>query len=107
MVQEAAQLTRATPSSASSGCRRRCGPAPAAAAGTQQELVPEALRRGNAYLWAGVDRVYPLVVATAGDPAATTALAVATSGDVRQQKRVSGAVQRPQQVASALEVGCS
>ena len=27
--------------------------------GTQEELVPEALRRANAYLEAGVDCVYP------------------------------------------------
>jgi 2-methylisocitrate lyase-like PEP mutase family enzyme len=30
--------------------------------GTQQELVPEALRRANAYLEAGVDCVYPIVL---------------------------------------------
>src|SRR4029078_5017932 len=33
-----------------------------AAAGTQDELVPEALRRANAYLEAGVDCVYPIVL---------------------------------------------
>jgi 2-methylisocitrate lyase-like PEP mutase family enzyme len=31
-------------------------------AGTQDELVPEALRRANAYLEAGVDCVYPIVL---------------------------------------------
>jgi 2-methylisocitrate lyase-like PEP mutase family enzyme len=30
--------------------------------GTQEELVPEALRRANAYLEAGVDCVYPIVL---------------------------------------------
>jgi 2-methylisocitrate lyase-like PEP mutase family enzyme len=30
--------------------------------GTQGELVPEALRRGNAYLEAGVDCVFPIVL---------------------------------------------
>ena len=30
--------------------------------GTQAELVPEALRRANAYLDAGVDCVYPIVL---------------------------------------------
>jgi 2-methylisocitrate lyase-like PEP mutase family enzyme len=30
--------------------------------GTQEELVPEALRRANAYLDAGVDCVYPIVL---------------------------------------------
>ena len=30
--------------------------------GTQAELVPEALRRANAYLEAGVDCVYPIVL---------------------------------------------
>ena len=30
--------------------------------GTQDELVPEALRRANAYLEAGVDCVYPIVL---------------------------------------------
>jgi 2-methylisocitrate lyase-like PEP mutase family enzyme len=33
-----------------------------AGAGTQQELVPEALRRANAYLEAGVDCVYPILL---------------------------------------------
>jgi 2-methylisocitrate lyase-like PEP mutase family enzyme len=33
-----------------------------AGAGTQVELVPEALRRANAYLEAGVDCVYPIVL---------------------------------------------
>jgi 2-methylisocitrate lyase-like PEP mutase family enzyme len=33
-----------------------------AGAGTQEELVPEALRRANAYLEAGVDCVYPIVL---------------------------------------------
>jgi 2-methylisocitrate lyase-like PEP mutase family enzyme len=31
-------------------------------AGTQEELVPEALRRANAYLEAGVDCVYPITL---------------------------------------------
>jgi 2-methylisocitrate lyase-like PEP mutase family enzyme len=31
-------------------------------AGTQQELVPDAVRRANAYLDAGVDCVYPIVL---------------------------------------------
>jgi 2-methylisocitrate lyase-like PEP mutase family enzyme len=31
-------------------------------AGTQEELVPEALRRANAYLEAGVDCVYPIIL---------------------------------------------
>jgi 2-methylisocitrate lyase-like PEP mutase family enzyme len=30
--------------------------------GTQEELVPEALRRANAYLEAGVDCVYPIIL---------------------------------------------
>jgi 2-methylisocitrate lyase-like PEP mutase family enzyme len=30
--------------------------------GTQEELVPEAVRRANAYLEAGVDGVYPIVL---------------------------------------------
>ena len=30
--------------------------------GTQEELVPEALRRANAYLEAGVDCVYPIAL---------------------------------------------
>jgi 2-methylisocitrate lyase-like PEP mutase family enzyme len=30
--------------------------------GTQEELVPEAVRRANAYLEAGVDRVYPIIL---------------------------------------------
>ena len=30
--------------------------------GTQEELVPEALRRANAYVEAGVDCVYPIVL---------------------------------------------
>jgi 2-methylisocitrate lyase-like PEP mutase family enzyme len=34
----------------------------AAGPGTQSELVPEALRRANAYLEAGVDCVYPIVL---------------------------------------------
>jgi 2-methylisocitrate lyase-like PEP mutase family enzyme len=34
----------------------------AADPGTQEELVPEALRRANAYLEAGVDCVYPIVL---------------------------------------------
>jgi 2-methylisocitrate lyase-like PEP mutase family enzyme len=33
-----------------------------AGAGTQEELVPEALRRANAYLEAGVDCVYPITL---------------------------------------------
>jgi 2-methylisocitrate lyase-like PEP mutase family enzyme len=33
-----------------------------AGAGTQSELVPEAVRRANAYLEAGVDCVYPIVL---------------------------------------------
>ena len=33
-----------------------------AGAGTQEELVPEAVRRANAYLEAGVDCVYPIVL---------------------------------------------
>src|SRR5918996_967317 len=33
-----------------------------AAPGTQEELVPEALRRANAYLEAGVDCVFPIVL---------------------------------------------
>jgi 2-methylisocitrate lyase-like PEP mutase family enzyme len=33
-----------------------------AGAGTQDELVPEALRRANAYLEAGVDCVYPIAL---------------------------------------------
>jgi 2-methylisocitrate lyase-like PEP mutase family enzyme len=33
-----------------------------AGAGTQQELVPDALRRANTYLEAGVDCVFPLVL---------------------------------------------
>src|SRR3954470_3442748 len=33
-----------------------------AGAGTQEELVPEALRRANAYLEAGVDCVYPIAL---------------------------------------------
>jgi 2-methylisocitrate lyase-like PEP mutase family enzyme len=33
-----------------------------AGAGTQAELVPEALRRANAYLEAGVDSVYPIAL---------------------------------------------
>jgi 2-methylisocitrate lyase-like PEP mutase family enzyme len=33
-----------------------------AGAGTQEELVPEALRRANAYLDAGVDCVYPIAL---------------------------------------------
>jgi len=33
-----------------------------AGAGTQEELVPDALRRANAYLEAGVDCVYPIVL---------------------------------------------
>jgi 2-methylisocitrate lyase-like PEP mutase family enzyme len=38
-----------------------------AGAGTQWELVPEALRRANAYLEAGVDCVYPITL-WEGDP---------------------------------------
>src|SRR3954453_6164620 len=39
------------------------GPSPAGAGpGTQEELVPEALRRANAYIEAGVDCVYPIVL---------------------------------------------
>ena len=34
------------------------GPGP----GTQEELVPDALRRANAYLEAGVDCVYPIAL---------------------------------------------
>jgi 2-methylisocitrate lyase-like PEP mutase family enzyme len=34
--------------------------------GTQEELVPEALRRANAYLEAGADCVYPIVLWEAG-----------------------------------------
>jgi 2-methylisocitrate lyase-like PEP mutase family enzyme len=34
--------------------------------GTQEELVPEAVRRANAYLEAGVDCVYPIVLWEAG-----------------------------------------
>ena len=41
------------------------------------------------------------LVATTGSPAATTACAVATSHTFGQQERVAGAVQRPQQIASA------
>jgi 2-methylisocitrate lyase-like PEP mutase family enzyme len=37
-----------------------------AGAGTQDELVPEALRRANAYLEAGADCVYPIVLWEAG-----------------------------------------
>src|SRR3954447_10411408 len=37
-----------------------------AGAGTQEELVPEALRRANAYLEAGVDCVYPIALWEAG-----------------------------------------
>jgi 2-methylisocitrate lyase-like PEP mutase family enzyme len=33
-----------------------------AGAGTQQELVPDALRRAQAYLEAGVDCVYPIAL---------------------------------------------
>ena len=33
-----------------------------AGAGTQEELVPEALRRAHAYLEAGVDCVFPIVL---------------------------------------------
>ena len=33
-----------------------------AGAGPQEELVPEALRRANAYLEAGVDCVYPIAL---------------------------------------------
>jgi 2-methylisocitrate lyase-like PEP mutase family enzyme len=33
-----------------------------AGAGTQEELVPEALRRANAYLEAGVDCVFPITL---------------------------------------------
>ena len=35
---------------------------PGAGPGTQEELVPEALRRANAYLEAGVDCVYPIAL---------------------------------------------
>ncbi|MFL5853895.1 MAG: isocitrate lyase/phosphoenolpyruvate mutase family protein [Solirubrobacteraceae bacterium] len=38
------------------------GPFLAGAGGTQEELVPEALRRANAYLEAGVDCVYPIAL---------------------------------------------
>jgi 2-methylisocitrate lyase-like PEP mutase family enzyme len=37
-----------------------------AGAGTQEELVPEALRRAHAYLEAGVDCVYPITLWEAG-----------------------------------------
>jgi 2-methylisocitrate lyase-like PEP mutase family enzyme len=33
-----------------------------AGAGTQEDLVPEAVRRANAYVEAGVDCVYPIVL---------------------------------------------
>jgi 2-methylisocitrate lyase-like PEP mutase family enzyme len=38
------------------------GPMLAGARGTQEELVPEALRRAHAYLEAGVDCVYPIAL---------------------------------------------
>ena len=34
--------------------------------GTQEELVPDALRRANAYVEAGVDCVYPIVLSETG-----------------------------------------
>src|SRR5829696_1048094 len=37
-----------------------------AGAGAQEELVPDALRRANAYLEAGVDCVYPIALCEAG-----------------------------------------
>jgi 2-methylisocitrate lyase-like PEP mutase family enzyme len=37
-----------------------------AGAGTQDELVPEAVRRAHAYLEAGVDCVYPITLWEAG-----------------------------------------
>ena len=53
----------ATRSSSTPGSTSSCGPFFAGAGpGTQEELVPEALRRANAYLEAGADCVYPIAL---------------------------------------------